>query len=317
MTVSGYKPNAKTLCAVFILLVLAQQVLTFPTETLLARALNNFAHTPWFLIVTLLIWLLIKTYYFSSFRNQFMACCLLAFALCVIAEAFQIFTSRQASLSDVARNCLGAMSALSLVFAMHYGGKHRSHIVVFGFMLAASFHLVAMKSVVDVMWQKYLRAQSFPVLADFANSADLSSQYVRGNWKIEASPVEWSEQKAQNLAKIHLNEGTRWPGLILREPFPDWSDFQTLLINAYLDADTPLALTLRIETFYDSGQDSTTQLSLLPGPNKLEFPLLQIVPSMDSKGARIKAMHLFGDHTQAGRSFYLESISLGTPITGQ
>lgn len=314
MTDSGYKLNLKALSAVFILFVLAPQVLSFPTETLLARALNNFAHTPWFLIVTLFIWLIIKTYFNSSFRNQFIACCLLAFALSVASEALQIFTFRQASLSDIARNCLGAMAALSLVLAIRYGSRDRIYVTVFCSLLTVGFHLIALRSVADALWQKHLRAQSFPVLADFNRSPNLSSQYVRGNWLIEAPPVEWATEQPQNMAKIHFNEGSQWPGVILREPFPDWSKFQTLIIDAYLDAATPLTLTLRVETFHDRGQDSTTQIRLLPGTNKLELPLIQIVPSKDEPATRINAIHLFGDSSQAGRSFYLASIRLGSPI---
>jgi VanZ family protein len=117
------------------------------------------------------------------------------------------------------------------------------------------------------------------------------------------------------LARLDLNPAI-YPGITLREPYPDWRWARSLELTLVSDLDAPLMLTIRI---HDAAHDNryedrfNRQLVVRPGVNRILIPLDDVrrAPARREMDMRhIRQIILFGYQVTAPTHVYLGPIRL-------
>lgn len=117
------------------------------------------------------------------------------------------------------------------------------------------------------------------------------------------------------LARLDLNPAI-YPGITLREPYPDWRWARSLELTLVSDLDAPLPLTIRID---DAAHDNryedrfNRQLIVRPGVNRILIPLdaVRRAPAGREMDMRhIRQIILFGYQVTAPTHVYLGPIRL-------
>lgn len=303
---SGKYAVVATFC--IILLVVSQQVLVVDTDTRLGRALLNAAHTPWFFLVSILLWIAIQHLKKYTVFQRLAIYVFASLGLATLLEATQMFNAREASWEDILANVLGSLSAILMVWALRSWRKARlGTSFVYG-ALAIAVVLVAFKEVNRELWLRFIQLEQAPILVDFQNSPRNVLATVRGTWKL-VNGVGWPGFEGQQVARIALTGPTRYPGIILQEPLQDWRPYRELVITGYVPNGTALDLDVRLETFSSSGLGSIYTTHLAPGSNEVRISLSDL-NIRDASLHNVRNLYLYKERG-AGEGFYwLASLAL-------
>ncbi len=227
-----------------------------PFKARWASALTDFAHVPTFAMLTLVILALLRqtlSRHGGSFARDCALAIALALAVGVLIEVVQGAIGRDASTADVLRDALGALLATGwLVFFR--AGSHAtrwSRPVRVAGLLTGVLCSAAALAPLGVAAAAYLeRNRNFPVLADFASP--LGAYFLNYDKDgLEVEPERLPRKLAGDAAPVHcihvrIANGSKWWGLFLTEPLPDWRGYDRLLLDIANPTDAPLVLSLRI-----------------------------------------------------------------------
>jgi hypothetical protein len=203
--------------------------------TLAGRTFENAGHTPLFTIITLGMLSVLR----SDFRLTGMRLYAVAFALGVAAglfsEAIQMPLNRDADWNDVLADAVGVVAAMA-AFAIVDRTLNLSR--------AARWSAAGVAVICVVMWTTPLarvafnywqRNSIFPVIADFTTTRDEF-------WTVGIGVHRAVIDGALEVEFVYRP----FPGIRFMEPYPDWSGYQALLIDAQNPDDEPLKLGLRV-----------------------------------------------------------------------
>ena len=292
------------------MLILVQQMAPPSPYSQLGAAIRNSAHTPWFFPYTLLLWLLIKGADRFNSRRRVQIWLATAFSLAIGLEALQIFSSRQASLEDVALNLAGGGAAIALIAGWQHwrtGLRFRPFALwTLGFALI----LAGMLPVGRVLWLQYQRDAMAPTLLSLEHKNDITLSNLRGAWELVPGLPQWPGHESRTLALVTLRSSSRWPGLTLREPLPDWRPYQHLEISAYLDEPQSLPLYVRLDRYSKRGVDTTQPIMMEPGINQIRIPISDLAGTDAGSVNDVRNLMIFSDAQHGGRQLYLSSIRL-------
>ncbi len=291
-------------------LALLQQTVSFSGASRLQIALNNAAHVPWFFLVTSLIWQITALFMQLRWRQQLFLVAALALILAIGLEAVQFFTSRDADLSDVGLNLLGAGSALLVILASNL--RRKGHIKRAGLSIFLAIVLVSSSftRAAEIMWVYSKRNALAPALITFDQADFPLRSLLRGDWELVTAHNGAGEAMARQIAKVTLRSDRQWPGISLREPLPDWNQYRWLVLTAYTDSQRTLPLEIRLETNSDRGMDSTIKIVLHDSTSPIRIPLEQLAGSRYGKLNKVRNLILFSTRLDRDETFYLETISL-------
>lgn len=150
-------------------------------------------------------------------------------------EMLQGLLSRHASLDDLFRNSLGALSSLLVFKALEVRRENRiglSRLLVAGAMgTIALATLRPTAAIVDI----YRQRMQFPVLATFSSQSELQRWYV-SSAKIRRTRVKWLD--GSFALRVDYQPG-HFPAIQLQEPPPDWSQHKTLVSQISHLSDSP------------------------------------------------------------------------------
>lgn len=292
-----------------LVLLVAQQVLDLPGSNMLALAIKNSLHSAWFFVVTLLLWFVLYRVTGHQARRAHLYCGLLCLLIAPLTEFVQFFTHRDASFSDLLLNLLGSLAALSLAQAWLADRAGQRRRALAGLALAAAFLLAGFHQVWFSLWYYQARAAQAPVLVDFSTLPLPQREQIRGRWTLRDAPDAWVARAGAQVALVSLPSSRRYPGITLREPLPGWENWCQLVLEAYLGEARPLLLTLRVETERDRGMDSTVQVLLEPGANRISIPLVDLIAAPDALPS-VRNLLIFASDLQDEREFYLASVRL-------
>ena len=267
------------LLPLIIILLIAQQFLAVPGDTLFDRNLHNAFHFPWFFTVTMLLRLV-----FGAWLPAMLA----ALSLALVTEGVQLFTSREASAGDLARNAAGALAA----WCVWIGVTARRWPFV---LTAVGLGAMAFAPVAYAVVSKRYVHDQFPVL--------LKTEDARGRAYARAT-TEWSA--SADGIRITIDDSS-WPGLHLTEPVRDWSGCATLNVELSLD-DGP-AVDLFVGLLLKPG-DGITNFSLQrvePGHGHVRVALAELLPS---EGAPVHDVFIYTTGTYTGRSLTFHRVWL-------
>ncbi len=259
-------------------LVIAQQVLVVPGDTRLAEALHNWFHVPWFASVTLGLIIL-----FGAVRGV-----LIALLVAVGSEFLQLYTGREASALDVARDLLGLACGLLARFAWQ---RKRAWPAIG----AGGLLLLAGWPMLEAVIAKSQARERWPVLMDAALPG--AFYYLE--------PTTDARTDAQGLHMVMSASG--WPGVHLTEPVPDWCGYGALLVQLELDAGEPMGLFFGVRMTPEGGSTHYTLRQVMPGSSEIRVPLDELLPE---RCAPVHDLFIYTNGEHPGRRLSLRRVEL-------
>ena len=109
---------------------------------------------------------------------------------------------------------------------------------------------------------------------------------------------------------------TEYPGLILREPFPDWTGYDRLEFELYSDAQVPRQMAIRInDTRHDNRYSDrfNRALTVSPGVNQFSVQLDEVRNAPQGRTMDMQSIHgiaIFAVSPRETFSVYLDGFRL-------
>lgn len=164
-----------------------------------------------------------------------------AFGLCIsigiggLLEFAQKFVpGRYANVQDLIYDASGAIGAIGLLIFIHHVGRksfQSKAIQLGGAAVFVATLLHGARPFVSCVLDYWQRKQAMPLLVDFREpwtsrfvTADHGAVMYKTN-----PPEQWTG--SENVALLRIRPGHRYPGVTMREPFPNWQDYKNLVID--------------------------------------------------------------------------------------
>ncbi len=268
-----------------------------PGSTRFSETLQNSAHAPVFFLINLLflrVW--------GSRRHAGAYALVLGFLVGGAIEIAQKFSGGDGEWGDVFHDMLGVVAALGWArWRASRGAKARFALAAFIACTAIAFAPLAWCVAAYAR-----RADIFPELARFSSSLDL--YFVH-----EDSRLDWVEGAG---LRVPLSGG-EWPGVALDEPAPDWTGYQSLVIELANPSDEELPLNVRVNDRAHNFQmsDRFNARVLLPPQSHVAFQFsldeIRRAPATRLMDMRhVQSLIIFAHGQKPGRVFYLKSVRL-------
>jgi VanZ family protein len=216
---------------------------------------------------------------------DFLIALLATAVLSLVAEAGQLVQpGRHANVGDAIANLTGAFCFIAIAAALRpepwqglgRDGPVAARLVLIGSTLALG---LAVMPLVGVAWSYGARAVVFPVLADFNGGWQRPFLHVgRSELARVPAPAGWVDKAGGQVARLTFLDAP-WPGVVIREPYPDWSGYQALRFQLWSELDAPVELVLRVDdTHRERSHRDRFNASFIvtPGLNDFTVPLSTI-----------------------------------------
>jgi len=224
-----------------------------PGRSLWLTEVANFAHGPAFAVVTLaaLAWLRHAPAARHSVFAQYAFASVIALALGVAVELVQMRIGRDAEVRDVWRDALGVLTAFGVCALvdpeLRRSARHRGArpvLIACGAIAAALLAWPLVQS--GVAYRE--RSRAFPVIADFSGWSGRYFLAGFGDVFYERARLPSAMSgRAPGAVGLRVVTGpSKWWGLFLREPHPDWRGHDRIAFSIANPTDAPLVLQLRI-----------------------------------------------------------------------
>jgi len=303
------------LCALSVVaLVFALQLAPTPGNTAVWQEVFDAGHVPLFgVLAWIILWLSRGLFRDGTRRrNRYLAVFAVSAALGVASESLQVFFPRNADPFDMLRNLLGAGAFLMIAASLDGETRHKSWLRYGAVaLLVASFAPLASLGIDFAR-----RNAEFPVLYDFGSRRHAAFvRTMEAELDRVAPPADWDAAPGRRVARVVFLRGL-YPGLRMGYPFPDWTGFDRLVLDVYSEEPVSRTLYFRIN---DEGHGGAykdrfnRRLTILPGANRIEFPLSEIRDSPESRQmdlSRIVRMALYGHRPEERFTLYFSTLRL-------
>jgi len=283
------------------------------------RTLLNFGHIPLFGVVSLVLLKLIKEEHRRAPTcANFVAAGLLTLLLGFGVECIQtIIPGKQFETDDLLFDLLGAAGFLSVAFVRSHreipASARRAVLIGVSLLMLAAFLPVAVSTFDAVRMYR-----DFPVIASFEKNTELS------RWQGNNASIRLAERNpttGKSCMEVRLDPG-EYPGINTRNLVRDWSPYDLLLFDVYLQGDQPLSLTVRIDDKAHNQQFEdryNVRFLLRPGLNRVKIQLIDLVNAPKGRTMDLKsivALYIFTFNLQEKRTFCIENILLADEEKG-
>ncbi len=151
-----------------------------------------------------------------------------------------------------------------------------------------------------------------PFFYDFENEAILDTLYWR--CKTIYTLSDENVTSGQKCLKMELYPSP-YPGIVLNNFDPDWSEYDVLRFDVYNQENIPLRLTIRIDDTMDPSYSNryNNTITLNPGANHISIPLNSLVTSGTNRKLNllsIERVSLFLVQPKEKRTLYLDNLHL-------
>ena len=290
---------------------------------LLREQIHDAAHVVVFTIFgTLLVRLLVLR--LRSLWTAVGATLVLGVLAGALTEYAQSFLAGDPSIGDVGRDLLGTTVGCLLMLPVALAratGRRSSTVYGVAWLLAAAGLFAGMVPLLATLAAYHERDRRLPVLLDPAIGPSLAFAEIRADARqssrgIVRVPQPWNEGDTELAIDVPL-EHSRWPGLTLREPSPDWRGYRALMLDLVNPGERPLELGLRVDDV-DSGNAYEQRYNgsfTLPARTRrqVEVTLEQIAAGPRHRHldlARIRQVIVFHDGPLPGERFLLRELRL-------
>lgn len=301
--------------AIVIVLCLALIHLYEPvSDTRLARELQNAGHAFLFGAVALLALRVAHALGAAGARAYGIAFAA-ALALGAVSEWLQAGSPlRDASTADWLRDAGGAVAALCLAAGWRRGRAARPAPTL-ALVLLATLVLAIVTAPVWLTIADYReREQAVPRLC--CATGKWERRFVRRNHVELVPAVPGATPAGEGFLRLTFLPA-RWPGVTVREVYPDWSAYDTLAFDIWADTPAPVAIVLRVD---DRDYDGVTfddrfnrELTVTAGLNRFRIPLAEILAAPAGRRmdvTRMERVLLFADGPDAPFTVYWNGLRL-------
>lgn len=238
----------------------------------------NFGHLPLFGVSSLVIlWLLGGRRWPVRAQGPYVGAFFAATALGVIMEIAQVFSpGRFFELEDILLNTLGALSFLMLAYP--FSGLPRTTARRWK-AAGAGIIAVALAPVGLTALDAWRMEQEFPLLGSFESRLEME------RWAAKEAAFSRSARHAthgERSLEVRLSPG-EFPGVSLHWMGSDWRGYDWLCFDAFLEGDTPLAITVRIHDREHDRKDEQNysdrfnrRIVLQPGAQQVRISLQEV-----------------------------------------
>jgi VanZ family protein len=211
--------------------------------------------------------------------THYLVAFVLVAAISLLSELAQLgVVGREAQARDAVHNMIGAGAFLALraVWDRSRWGQgdalHRQLLLV----AAGLVLLLAFWPLVLLSWHYGMRQAAFPTLADFDSAWQQPFLYApRVEREVVPAPAGWTGHAGRPVTRVTF--GPRpWPGIIIREPYPDWRGYDKLRFQVYseLTETRPIVLWIEDVTHNDRRSDRYERtFTVQPGLNDFSVKL--------------------------------------------
>jgi hypothetical protein len=281
------------LALVFVTGLLTVVFVQIPGNTLIWREIQNSGHTILFVIITLAFMVMIRpaAATLDSLYGKYLIAVALLVSAAVLTELGQMLTHREPSLVDIVRNASGVLIGLGMYAFFDSGlttlwGRRwrvgRIGILVY----TALFLVLSLTPLLKLSYAYQQRNQAFPLISDFQSG--WARQFIRLDQSV-MTPISATYGKAagvkHSVSQLELKPGL-YPGISIREPFPDWSAYTYLTLVLHSPEADAFDMVLRIHDsqhnndFYDRFNQV---LAVTPGINRFQIPLLRVAQAPQNR----------------------------------
>ncbi len=251
-----------------------------PANTLLWNAVYDAGHAPLFGFIALSM--------LSLFRivipnvpgpRLYLFAFVAATALGAVTELAQFFGSRDADPGDFIRNGAGAAAFLMFRRVLEKPPWGRLVLRAAAVVVAVALLLAVFMPVAARVIDYHGRDGSFPVLCEFESRWERTFvQPVAAGLEPGALPSRFGESAGRRGGRWTFYSRP-WPGLVLREPYPDWTGYRTIRFEIWSELDRQVAMTLMVEDWRHepgSGDRARIRFGVQPGWNLIRVELEEI-----------------------------------------
>ena len=214
--------------------------------------------------------------------NHYLVAFVTVAVISLLSELAQLgMPGREAQARDALHNMIGAGCFLALRAAWDRrhvtGGEavHRRLLIA----AAVLVLLLAFWPLFVLGWHYAMRTAALPVIADFESTWQQPFIYApRVDREVVPAPAGWRERSGRPVTRVTFRPRP-WPGIIVREPYPDWTGYQTLRFQVYseLPETRPVVLWIEDEDHNDRRSDRYERTFRMgPGVNDIAVPLANI-----------------------------------------
>jgi hypothetical protein len=295
-------------------LLIALHITHITPHTLWLKTFLNSLHIFVFAAVAILIHSAIKRLTKLESSAVFIVALVASIFLGAISEAVQIYGPRDASFADLLLDGLGAAGALLVYIGLRPSlapGRSVRVKALFGGIVLLLFALMPLLATSSAyVWRYTVK----PTLISF--ESPLVNTFVRPqNARLS---LVYDSQLAATVGQIELQRGA-WPGLIIHDIWPDWTEYSQLIIYISVPGTEFLNINIRIhdrahkvgEQLYSDRFNKTWTLP--PGNHELRIPLEQLEEAPLSRAmnlAEIDGIAIFCARKDTGRTFTLNRVFL-------
>lgn len=296
--------------------------LKLPNYSILWREIHNTGHTPLFGLLALFILGLSINHLKNIHRRwiHYLIAFFMALMLGLLLEIWQIWGPGDADIIDLIRDMAGAFSFLAFfsLFDVGFGDTRQKILTKWKLMVAALASMVLALALTPLtLWTTayILRNKDFPEIVAF--ESQIERKFVRAqnaSFGIVDAPPAWDGEHGR-VGRLIIRKGL-YPGIAIREPYPDWSGYRNLRLDIYLACPESLRCTLRIHdarhnnNYHDRFNGA---INLTPGVNEINVNLADVRKAPDKRlmnMKEIKSLMLFAHEYLPACTLYIANIRL-------
>ena len=193
------------LCLVVLLLIAAQLFVSFGNNSYLFRAIQNSAHLPWSLVLTLCIWLVFHSFGDRYHKQAMLIALFLGCLWAVFSEVVQLLNSRDASTRDIFLNLLGVGGAGLVLKGSGYLKDRARFKAALCFIGVVVLLLFASSEVLSILRSQYLRDLKQPVIISFEAEDEHLLRQLRADWELVPENHNISTEIQAKMARIGIS----------------------------------------------------------------------------------------------------------------
>ena len=224
----------------------------------------------------------------------------------ITSELIQEWTGRTASLQDIVANVLG-VAAGSIWFRHESVRSKRPDRLVAAILVTASWILPA-SAIFDV----YRQRQEMPLIASFEDELEMS-RWSQQDCKWERVP---SRATHGHFALSVQLKPSNYPGIALNTPVADWSGYETLAFDAFVEDFVTVELGLKVHDAPHNGDVRDRYngwIVLERGATTVRVSLDEVLEAPQGRPmdlTRIKRLQLYAVQPTQPQSFFVDNFRL-------